>query len=336
MRLHFTRRIAGAEGCTRSRLGPVRIPDVHVLRSALQIHEERKRAGSSKAKIVPNLNASHTTFMSYSNLLKISYLRLVSKYQRGTANLLSSDRGQSFAQVGESTDTWAAAGLQLAAAFDSLKHGDFVGVLDVGDVVADRAKAELGLDVADSLSQCFGIAGAQDVEGQALSALTSDPGQLFQFINEPGHRLGKAGHRIFELTDLRIDKFASYKLPQFANSSITTCSQSGDAHATQHSAYGGLDGLIDFSGCLVDRGGNQVLQHLDIAGLHHLGVDLDAQKLLAAVHFHGDAAAARGGLDHSLLHFLLEHVILLACLGNHVLQIEATHGKPLKFRVSSF
>jgi len=131
MRLHFTRRIAGAEGCTRSRLGPVRIPDVHVLRSALQIHEERKRAGSTKAKIVPNLNASHTTFMSYSNLLKISYLRLVSKYQRGTANLLSSDRGQSFAQVGESTDTWAAAGLQLAAAFDSLKHGDFVGVLDV-------------------------------------------------------------------------------------------------------------------------------------------------------------------------------------------------------------
>src|SRR5438309_1636925 len=145
--------------------------------------------------------------------------------------------------------------------------------IDVGDVVADRAKAELGLDVADSLSQCFGIAGAQDVEGQALSALTSDPGQLIQFINEPGHRLGKAGHRIFELTDLRIDKFASYQLPQFANSSITTCSQSGDAHATQHSAYGGLDGLIDFSGCLVDRGGNQVLQHLDIAGLHHLGVD---------------------------------------------------------------
>src|SRR5271157_3396465 len=29
---------------------------------------------------------------------------------------------------------------------------------------------------------------------QALRALAADAGQLFQFINEPGHRLGKLGH----------------------------------------------------------------------------------------------------------------------------------------------
>jgi hypothetical protein len=35
------------------------------------------------------------------------------------------------------------------------------------------------------------------MEGETLRALAPDSGQLLQFINEPGHRLGKFRH-VFE------------------------------------------------------------------------------------------------------------------------------------------
>jgi hypothetical protein len=34
------------------------------------------------------------------------------------------------------------------------------------------------------------------VERQSLSALAADAGQLFQFVDEPGHRLGKFRHEV--------------------------------------------------------------------------------------------------------------------------------------------
>ena len=44
--------------------------------------------------------------------------------------------------------------------------------IDVGDVVADRAEMQAGLHLADGVGEQFGVlvAGAQDVEGEALRA----------------------------------------------------------------------------------------------------------------------------------------------------------------------
>src|ERR1035438_5759791 len=68
--------------------------------------------------------------------------------------------------------------------------------IDVGDVVADRAKTQTGFDVANGSGQRIGvvIAGSQNVECKALSALAADTWQLLEFIDEPGHGLSKFGH----------------------------------------------------------------------------------------------------------------------------------------------
>ena len=70
----------------------------------------------------------------------------------------------------------------------------------------------------------------------------------------------------------------------------------------------------------VDGGGDEVLQHLDVAGLHDVRLNHDAQDLLLAVHLDGDAAAAGGGLDHDLLHLFLQLLRLLPRLRQHFLQ----------------
>ena len=68
--------------------------------------------------------------------------------------------------------------------------------IDVGDVVADGAEAQAGLKLADGVGEGGGvfIAGAQEVEGEALGALGADTGEFLEFVDEPGHGLGVAGH----------------------------------------------------------------------------------------------------------------------------------------------
>ena len=68
--------------------------------------------------------------------------------------------------------------------------------IDVGNVVADRTQPQAGLEPAHGLGQCGSVvvAGAQDVEGEALGSFGSHPGELLQFVNEPGHGLGIACH----------------------------------------------------------------------------------------------------------------------------------------------
>ena len=68
--------------------------------------------------------------------------------------------------------------------------------VDVGDVVADGAEAQAGLELADGVGECFGvlIAGAQEMEGESLRALCSDAGQFFKLFDEAGHGLCKARH----------------------------------------------------------------------------------------------------------------------------------------------
>ncbi|SPE30065.1 hypothetical protein SBA2_480006 [Acidobacteriia bacterium SbA2] len=69
--------------------------------------------------------------------------------------------------------------------------------IDVGNVVADRAQTQLGLDVSNRGSEGFGVilARAQNMKGEALGALVADSRQLLEFVDEPGHGFGEFGHR---------------------------------------------------------------------------------------------------------------------------------------------
>ena len=66
--------------------------------------------------------------------------------------------------------------------------------IDVGDIVADGAEAQTGLEAAHGIGQRLGISvgRAQNVESETLGALGADAGQLLQLFNEPGHGLGVA------------------------------------------------------------------------------------------------------------------------------------------------
>src|SRR6476661_2459113 len=72
--------------------------------------------------------------------------------------------------------------------------------IDVGDVVANRAQAQIGFDIAHRGSQGLSIfvARAENVESQALRALGSDAWKLFQLIDQARHGFGKFRHK-FEL-----------------------------------------------------------------------------------------------------------------------------------------
>lgn len=102
--------------------------------------------------------------------------------------------------------------------------------------------------------------------------------------------------------------------------------KAGDAHPAQHAPDGGLHLSIDFASGFIHGGEDQVLEHFDVAGFHRFGIDAEAEKLLAAIHFGGDGATAGGGLDDSLLHFFLQGFVLRFGFGHQLLKIEATHG----------
>ena len=70
--------------------------------------------------------------------------------------------------------------------------------VDVGDVVANGAEAQLGLHFADGVGEQGSVvfAGAKDVESQPLGALVADARQLLQFVNQPSHWFGELGQSV--------------------------------------------------------------------------------------------------------------------------------------------
>lgn len=68
--------------------------------------------------------------------------------------------------------------------------------VDVGDVIADGAEAEVGLQLADGVGQGLGVLrrGAEDVEGEALGAAGSNAGELAELVDEAAHGLGETSH----------------------------------------------------------------------------------------------------------------------------------------------
>ena len=69
--------------------------------------------------------------------------------------------------------------------------------IDVGDVVADGAEAEMFLDLADGVREVVRVGGgrAEDVKGEALRGLGADAGELAQLLDQAGHGFGEAGGR---------------------------------------------------------------------------------------------------------------------------------------------
>src|SRR5260370_7894159 len=65
--------------------------------------------------------------------------------------------------------------------------------IDVGDVVADRAETQLGLDIANGGGESRRVifARSEDMRGEALRALPPSSRQLFSFVDEPHHRFRK-------------------------------------------------------------------------------------------------------------------------------------------------
>jgi len=86
--------------------------------------------------------------------------------------------------------------------------------------------------------------------------------------------------------------------------------QSLDPQPAEHSAYSGLHRLINLAAGAVHSRHHQILEHFQIPALGRLRVDLHAQYLLAAVHFHHYAAASRGAFDHGLLELSLQNFVL--------------------------
>ncbi len=68
--------------------------------------------------------------------------------------------------------------------------------VDVGDVVAEGAEAELGAEFEDGFGEGAGVfvGGAEDVEGEALRGFGADAGELAQLVDEAGHGFGETGH----------------------------------------------------------------------------------------------------------------------------------------------
>lgn len=68
--------------------------------------------------------------------------------------------------------------------------------VDVGDVVAEGAEAQVGLELSDGEGEGVGIGGGgtEDVEGQALGGLRAYSGELAELLDEARHGFGEAGH----------------------------------------------------------------------------------------------------------------------------------------------
>src|SRR2546422_1969859 len=88
-----------------------------------------------------------------------------------------------------------------------------------------------------------------------------------------------------------------------------------------------LHRFVHLAGGLVDRGGDEVLEHLDVVLAHDLGIDLQALEVLLSVHDHLHHAPAGRRLDLQGLDLLLDALLRLLELLHELLRIaKGVHG----------
>src|SRR5262245_21755720 len=91
----------------------------------------------------------------------------------------------------------------------------------------------------------------------------------------------------------------------------------------QHLAHLLRHPLVCLALRVVDRGDDQVLQHLDVVARHDLGIDLERLNLLGAVDHDGHHAAAGVALDAQLGGLLLQPLLRLLRLLHDLLDIHS-------------
>src|ERR1051325_924523 len=112
--------------------------------------------------------------------------------------------------------------------------------------------------------------------------------------------------------------------------------QSGNLHPSGHRSQLILHRFIDLARGLVDRGHDEVLQHLHVVGIDGVLLDDDAEEVLRAVHGGLDHATAGAAFDaqlgHAALHLLLHLLDLLQhLLGIHFAFLASTISPPRCF-----
>ena len=104
----------------------------------------------------------------------------------------------------------------------------------------------------------LGVGGAQQVERQPLGGLRADPGQARERLDQPGDRFDDgAGHARRGL-------------------------HPGQAEAAGHGCHLLLGQLARRAERVVDRGDDEVLEHLDVVRVDRRRIDRDADELLLA------------------------------------------------------
>src|SRR5437870_12551958 len=68
--------------------------------------------------------------------------------------------------------------------------------VNIGDVVADGAQPQTGLDIVNRAGESVGVVSsrAQNMKRQPLGRLAANAGKFLQLVNETGHRFSEARH----------------------------------------------------------------------------------------------------------------------------------------------
>src|ERR1043166_6179844 len=125
-------------------------------------------------------------------------------------------------------------------------------------------------------------------------------------------------------------------LIRLASGGAVNSEQSRDLHPAGHGAEGRLHLFVDLARRFVDRGDDEVVQHLDVVRIDRFLVDRHGEELLRAVHGRLHHPAARAPLDaqlgHPLRHLRLHLLHLLHELfGVHFVLLLSTMSAPRCF-----
>ena len=134
--------------------------------------------------------------------------------------------------------------------------------LALGDIETTATPGNLFLDLDDGCGQPTRVLrrDAQDVEGDALRGLRTDPWEATEFIDQALDRTGvDRGHAV---TPRRVDTFETVASAKAEGTQIDTASD-----ATHPLRLQRLRGAVRIRHC----GHDQILEHLDVVRVHHIG-----------------------------------------------------------------
>ena len=117
--------------------------------------------------------------------------------------------------------------------------------VDVGNVVAEGAEAEVGFELLDGVGEGFGLFGgaAEDVEGEALRSAGAHAGKLAELLDEAGHGFCEASGR-------------------------HGLGEAWKIEGAEHVGGLGLHGGVGLLAGLVDGGGDEVFEEFEVGATY--------------------------------------------------------------------